>query len=264
MIVIKIGGGAGINVDNVLDDLSDHGEMILVHGGSAETNEISEQLNRPPKFITSPSGYTSRLTDPDTIEIITMVYAGKINKSIVGRLQARGINAVGLSGMDGRLLEGKRKEAVRAWENNKVKLYRNDFTGKVEKVNADLLTLLSSNGYLPVITIPAISYDHEAINVDGDRAAGAIASALNADKLLILSNVPGLLSDVNDQSSLIREIPFAQIDDHIERFAKDRMKKKLLGAKEAIEAGVGQVILGSANVDSPVSSALKGNGTVIG
>lgn len=264
MIVIKIGGGAGINVDNVLNDLRDQGEVILVHGGSAETNEISEQLNRPPKFITSPSGYTSRLTDFETIGIITMVYAGKINKSIVTKLQERGINAVGLSGVDGRLLEGKRKEFVRAWENNKVKLYRNDFTGKVEKVNTDLLKLLTGAGYMPVITIPAISHDHEAINVDGDRAAGAIASEMKAEKLIILSNVPGLLANVDDPDSLIAEIPTSSIDDHIERFAKDRMKKKLLGAKEAIEAGVGQVILASANTDRPITSALEGNGTVIG
>lgn len=263
MNVIKVGGGAGINLDYIMDDLKEHRDSILVHGGSAETNEISVMLNKPPKFITSPSGYTSRLSDPETLEIIAMVYAGKLNKSIVSGLQARGINAVGLSGVDGRLLEGKRKPFVRAVENDKVKMYRNDFTGRVEKINTELLKLLTGAGYMPVITIPAISYDHEPINVDGDRAAGAIASAMNADKLIILSNVPGLLKDINDNDSLITNISRDDLDDHIENFAKDRMKKKLLGAKEALEAGVKQVILAAANTEAPITSALANKGTVI-
>jgi acetylglutamate/LysW-gamma-L-alpha-aminoadipate kinase len=263
MLVIKIGGGQGIDVENVLDDLQNYKDVILVHGGSAETNTISEQLSHPPKFITSPSGYTSRLSDPETVDIMTMVYAGKINKTIVAGLQKRGINAVGLSGVDGRLLEGKRKPFVRAVENGKVKMYRNDFTGRIERVNTDLLSTLTSNGYMPVVTLPALSYDNEAINVDGDRAAGMIAQALKADKLIILSNVPGLLGDLEDEDSLIKKISGDELEKHIEKLAKDRMKKKLLGAKEAIEAGVGQVILASANVPEPITSALAGKGTVI-
>jgi acetylglutamate/LysW-gamma-L-alpha-aminoadipate kinase len=263
MLVVKVGGGKGIDIENVLDDLVKHKDVILVHGGNYETNEISERLNKPPRFITSPSGYTSRLSDPETIDIMTMVYAGKLNKSIVARLQERGLNAVGLSGVDGRLLEGKRKRNVRSVENGKVKLIRDDYTGRVERVNTDLLELLLSNGYMPVITIPAISYEHEAINVDGDRAASVIASTLKAEKLIILSNVSGLLRDVSDDTSVISNITQADLDDHIENFAKDRMKKKLLGAKEALEAGVGQVILASANTPSPIASAIEGNGTVI-
>jgi acetylglutamate/LysW-gamma-L-alpha-aminoadipate kinase len=264
MIVIKIGGGAGIELDCVLDELADYPEAILVHGGSAEANELSEKLNMPPKFITSPSGFTSRLTDPETMKIMTMIYAGKLNKEIVAKLQERGINAVGLSGVDGRLLEGKRKPFVKSKEGEKVKIYRNDYTGRVEKVNTDLIKLLIDNGYLPVITLPAISYDHEPINIDNDRAAGAIASAVKADKLIILSNVPGLLADVNDSGSLITDISKDELDEHIEKYAKDRMKKKLLGAKEALEAGVGKVVLGSANCEKPIASALNNQGTVIG
>jgi len=264
MIVIKVGGGAGIELDNVLNELKDFPQAVLVHGGSDEANRLSEQLNMPPKFITSPSGFTSRLTDAETMEIMTMVYAGKLNKAIVAGLQARGINAIGLSGVDGRLLEGKRKPFVKSVEGDKVKIYRDDFTGKVEKVNADLLKLLIKNGYVPVITLPAISYDSEPINIDNDRAAGAIASALKADKLVILSNVPGLLADINDESSLITRIGFNELEEYIEKYAKDRMKKKLLGAKEALEAGVGQVVLGSANRKNPIAAALNESGTVIG
>ncbi|UCH88344.1 MAG: [LysW]-aminoadipate kinase [Thermoplasmata archaeon] len=263
MLVIKVGGGTGINIDNVLDDLQNHPDSILVHGGNAETNILSERLDKPPKVITSPSGYTSRLTDPETIDIMTMVYAGKLNKCIVARLQQRGINAVGLSGVDGRLLEGKRKSSVRSVEDGKVKVIRNDYTGRVERVNTSLLEILISNGYLPVITIPAISYEHEAINVDGDRAASVIAASMKAERLIILSNVAGLLSDVNDENSVIPTIQKDALDEHIEQYAKDRMKKKLLGAKEALNAGVSQVILASANTPSPITSALAKNGTVI-
>jgi acetylglutamate/LysW-gamma-L-alpha-aminoadipate kinase len=174
------------------------------------------------------------------------------------------VNAVGLSGVDGRLLEGKRKPFVKSKEGEKVKIYRNDFTGRVEKVNTGLLKLLIDNGYLPVITLPAISYDNEPINIDNDRAAGAIASALKADRLIILSNVPGLLADVNDENSLITHIARADIDEYIGKYARDRMKKKLLGAKEALESGVEQVVLGSANCERPIESALNNKGTVIG
>ena len=150
--------------------------------------------------MTSPSGYTSRFTDRETLEIFEMVYCGKMNKGIVERLQRQGVNAVGLSGLDGRIFEGKHKDKVRSVENGKVKVLRGDHTGTVEKVNTDLLELLLSNGYLPVLTPPGSSFEGVAVNVDGDRAAAAVASSLNADALLLLSNVPGLLRNFPDEA----------------------------------------------------------------
>ena len=111
MIVIKIGGADGIDYDAVADDvaaLAERGErLVVVHGGSALTNRVSEQLGHPPRFVTSPSGYTSRRTDRRTLEIFEMVYCGQVNKGLVERLQGRGVNALGLSGLDGRLWEGR-------------------------------------------------------------------------------------------------------------------------------------------------------------
>ena len=266
MIVVKVGGSLGIDYDAVCADLAalwKAGQrLILVHGGSGETNRVATALGHPPKFVTSPSGYTSRFTDRETLEIFEMVYCGKINKGIVERLQRLGVNAVGLSGLDGRIFEGKHKDSVRAVENGKVKVLRGDHTGTVEQVNTGLLDLLLNAGYLPVLTPPAASYEGVAINVDGDRAAAALAVALGAEALLLLSNVPGLLRDFPDEASLIRRIPAGEVEAYLE-FAQDRMKKKVLGAAEAVAGGVGRVIFGDARAGAPISDALAGAGTVV-
>ncbi|AAF10984.1 N-acetylglutamate kinase [Deinococcus radiodurans R1 = ATCC 13939 = DSM 20539] len=266
MIVVKVGGSDGIDYDAVCADLAERwqaGEkLILVHGGSGETNRVAEALGHPPKFVTSPSGYTSRFTDRQTLEIFEMVYCGKMNKGLVERLQRLGVNAVGLSGLDGRIFEGKHKDSVRSVENGKVKVLRGDHTGTVEKVNTGLIELLLGAGYLPVLTPPAASYEGVAINVDGDRAAAQLAAALRAEALLLLSNVPGLLRDYPDEASLIREIPANDVESYLE-FAQDRMKKKVLGAAEAVAGGVGRVVFGDARAGKPISAALAGEGTVV-
>ncbi len=266
MILIKVGGSAGIDYEAVCSDLASiikSGQRaILVHGGSAETNVFSAKLGKPPRMVTSVSGYESRYTDRETLEIFEMVYCGKMNKSIVEKLQRHRINAVGLSGVDGRIWEGVRKSTITIVENGKRKVLRDDYTGRVERVNLDLVQLLLEHGYTPVLTPPAISYDGEAINVDGDRAVALMASTMKVEKLIILSNVPGLLQDVTDESSLIREIPFAEIE-RFAGFAHGRMKKKVLGAFEAIRGGVKEVIFADARIDKPITGALEGRGTVI-
>jgi [amino group carrier protein]-L-2-aminoadipate 6-kinase len=268
MIVIKIGGSEGIDLDAVCADAAQLAatgqQFVLVHGGSHRTNEVAEALGHPPQFVTSPSGYTSRLTDRATLEIFEMVYCGQVNKGIVERLQQHGVNAIGLSGIDGRLWQGPRKQAIRAMENGRTRLIRDNFTGKVEQVNTQLLVTLLDAGYVPVLTPPAISYDGEAINVDGDRAAAATAVALNASDLLILSNVPGVLRDFPDENSLLPTIAADEIDHIAAAYAQGRMRIKLLGAQEALTGGVPRVVLGDARRERPISQALKGMGTVIG
>ncbi len=265
MIVVKTGGSRGINLDYVLKDIARQTEpLVLVHGASDELNRISEQLGKPPRMVTSPSGYTSRYTDPETLDIFNMVYCGKLNTRIVEKLQQLGVNAVGLSGVDGRLLEGRRKPTLRIVEDGRKKVLRDDYTGRVEKANVSLLTTLLDHGYLPVVSPPAISYEGEVINVDGDRAAAVLADGLGADRLVILSNTPGFLEDADDEGTLIPRLARDDIDEAIATHARGRMKKKLLGAREALEVGVKKVILGDGRVPSPVTSALRGEGTVIG
>lgn len=267
MLVVKVGGGEGVNLDHVADDVASlikSGQrMILVHGGSALTNEVAEQLGHPPRFVTSPSGHTSRRTDRRTLEIFEMVYCGQVNKGLVERLQSRGVNAVGLAGLDGRIWEGARKAAIRIVEKGKTLVLRDDYTGTVERINTTLLTALLDAGYLPTLTPPAISTEGEAINVDADRAAGLTAAALNADTLIILSNVPGLLRNFPDESSLIARVPADQMDSAAEA-AQGRMKKKVLGAQEAMDGGVKRVIFADARKDNPIRRALEGGGTTFG
>jgi acetylglutamate/LysW-gamma-L-alpha-aminoadipate kinase len=266
MIVVKVGGGAGIDYDALCADIAGQWQagqrLVLVHGGSHETNLLAEQLGHPPRFVTSPSGYTSRYTDRATLEIFVMAVAGKLNKLLVERLQRLGVNAVGLAGIDGRVLEGQRKATIRVVEDGKQKVLRDDWTGTVERVNAGLLRLLIDAGYLPVVAPIAASAAGEALNVDGDRAAAALAQGLSADTLLLLSNVPGLLRAFPDEASLIPRIARAAVEEFLP-LAQGRMKKKVLGAAEALAGGVGRVILGDARSGQPVSRALAGQGTVI-
>lgn len=262
MLVVKIGGAVGTNFENLAEDLTNYKDFILVHGGSHEMNTVSEKLEVPPRFVTSVSGHVSRYTDVKTLNVLKMVYSGKVNKSIVETMRSKGINALGLTGLDGGLLRGKRKEAIRIVEHGKKKILRGDNTGRVDEVNIDLLKILLDGGYTPVITIPIEAFDGGSLNADADRAAAAIAASIKADTLVILSNVPGLLKDPEDASTLIENIPKAQIENYME-YAKKRMKKKVLGASEALAGGVTKVILGNANMEKPLTEALSGKGTVI-
>ncbi len=267
MFVVKVGGSRGINLEYVIKDLADlsaGGEkFVLVHGVSEEMNEMSSRLGKPVRTITSPSGYVSRYTDKETMDIFGMVSA-KIRNKIVEAFQQRKVNALGLSGVDGRLLEGKRKDYIRSMdEKGRILVIRDDYTGRVEEVNVPLLNSLLRQGYVPIVSPMAVSHESEAINVDGDRAAAIIAGALGFCRLIIISNTAGLLRDPEDESSLIQTLTEAKIDETIEKFARGRMKKKLLGAKEAFSLGVKEVILADGRIEFPVSIALSGRGTVI-
>ena len=264
MLVVKVGGRKGLDYDAVCADiaaLSQEGQqLILVHGGSYQTNVVAQQLGHPPQFVTSVSGYVSRRTDRRTLEMFEMVYCG--NKAIVESLQKQGANALGLSGIDGRLLEGNRKSAIKVVIDGRKRVLRDDYTGTIKQVNTSLLELLLGAGYLPVISPLAISYDSEAMNTDGDRAAAAIAASMNAEQLIILSNVPGLLREFPDESTLIEHIPADQVERYM-GFAEGRMKKKVMGAAEAVQQGVGKVVFADARLPQPVRAALNGQGTVI-
>ena len=266
MLVIKIGGAKDVSLEKICQDVAAlvtaGQQVILVHGGSQETNEISTQLGHPPRFVTSPSGYTSRYTDRQTLEIFAMVTNGRINTLLVETLQTLGVNAFGLSGLDGRLMQAVRKDAIRIVENGRVRILRDDFTGKIETVNTDLLEMLLQNGYTPVVSPLAISGQGQALNVDADRAAAMLAGALKADQLLLLSNVPGLMRSYPDESTLIPQLAYAGLEDALS-FAEGRMKKKVLGASEALAMGAGKVTFADGRIDQPVTLALQGRGTVI-
>jgi len=266
MIVIKIGGTNGVNIDAVIADVAaqvqDGQKFIVVHGGSGETNAISEQLGHPPRFVTAVSGFTSRYTDRETLEIFAMVTSGKINTLLVEMLQRKGVNALGLSGVDGRLMQARRKEAIRIIENGKVKMLRDDYTGTIQAINTGLLQMLLGAGLTPVIAPLAISPEGVALNVDADRAAAMVGAALKAESLVLLTAVPGLMRQFPDESTLIKAISRAGLEQAL-NYAEGRMKKKILGAQEALQGGVGRVVIADGRKSNPISAALAGEGTVI-
>ncbi len=266
-VVLKVGGGKAIDLDAVSADVAAQWKggtrFVMVHGGAESLDEVSAALGAPPEFLVSESGYVSRRTNRRTLEIFEMVYCGLLNKGWVERLQCLDVNALGLSGLDGRLWEGSRKNAIRVVKDGRRFVVRDDYTGRVEKVNSALLATLLQARMLPVLTPPALSFAGEAINVDGDRAAALTAAALGATALVILSDVPGLLAQFPDEGSLIPRIAAADLG----RFmgvAEGRMKKKILGAQEALAKGVPRVIFADGRVTEPLQRALAGQGTVIG
>ena len=253
--VIKAGGSKGVSRDAVADlvaEVARHDEIVLVHGASAETDRLASALGVPQEQITSPSGHVSRRTDRQTLEIFAMAALGVENFLYVEKLQQRGIDAIGLSGISGRLLVGKKKD-VRAVREGKTMILRDDYTGTVDAINLPLLTQFLGPGRVPVIAPLALSTENEALNVDGDRVAARIAVAIDADALLILTNVPGLLRDVHDPSSLVAEATLAEA----EQLAKGRMKKKILAAREALEAGVDEVVIRSATGDPAIRTVIR-------
>lgn len=266
LILVKLGGTRGVDFEAVCADiveLTQQGyKLVVVHGGSAQANELGEMLGRPARMVTSPSGYTSRYTDRETLEIFSMAVNGKVNTLLVEQLQKMGANAFGLSGLDGRVIQAGRKANIQIVEDGKRKILRDDFTGKIEKVNTRLLNFLLANQTIPVIAPMAVSEYGQALNVDADRAAAMVAAALHADILLLLTAVPGLLQNFPDESSLVKHLTYHQSDLALE-MAQGRMKKKILGAKEALENGVPTVMIADGRIEMPVMNALAGNGTVI-
>lgn len=266
-LVIKAGGGAGVDIDAICRDvaaLTAAGQpVVLVHGTSAAADALAEQAGIPVRTLTSPSGHVSRYTDPEMLELYVAAAAGQVNKRLVAALQGLGCNAVGLSGVDGRLLLAERKEAVRAVEAGRQRIVRDDYTGKLHSANAPLLRLLLEAGYTPVIAPLALGNRAERLNVDGDRAAALVAASLHALTLVILSNVPGLLASFPDEASLVRHVPVERLD-WAEGLAEGRMKKKVLAAREALSGGVSTVILADSRLPQPVQAALADGGTVIG
>jgi len=253
--VIKAGGSKGVSRDAVADlvaEVARHDEIVLVHGASAETDRLASALGVPQEQITSPSGHVSRRTDRQTLEVFAMAALGVENFLYVEKLQQRGIDAVGLSGISGRLLVGRKKD-VRAVREGKTMILRDDYTGTVEAVNLPLLTQFIGPGRVPVVAPLALSMENEALNVDGDRVAARIAVAIDADALLILTNVPGLLRDIHDPSSLVAEATLAEA----EQLAQGRMKKKILAAREALEGGVDEVVIRSATGDPAIRTVIR-------
>jgi acetylglutamate/LysW-gamma-L-alpha-aminoadipate kinase len=302
-IVIKVGGARAVDPAEALADVAsiagaspperasdprDAGEdVVVVHGGSTAVDDALERLGMEPEYVETPSGVVGRFTDADAMEVFEMVMPGRLNTELVASLQSRGVDAVGLSGVDGGLLRGPRKSAVRVVEDGRKKIRRGDHSGRIESVNADLLERLLADGYTPVVSPPMAGADSEArsaserssgdeprdtdddengvvtpVNTDADRAAAAIAAALDA-QLLLLTDVPGILEEPDDRDTLVRTVDSPDEWDRLEHAAEGFMGRKVMAAKEALEGGAAEVVVADANLDEPVATALEGDGTHI-
>jgi acetylglutamate/LysW-gamma-L-alpha-aminoadipate kinase len=266
-MVIKIGGADGENFDLVCNEVAalvKSGQtIVVVHGGSKDANLLGDALSYPPKFLTSPDGYTSRYTDAKTLEIFSMAVNGKVNTLLVSKLQQAGVNAFGLCGLDGQLMVAQRKKALQSVENGKRKIIRDDFSGKIKHVNTSILEWLLSQQMVPVIAPIAVSGEGEALNVDADRVAAMVAAALHADKLLLFTAVKGLYRNFPDENSWIPNLMMSDLDTALQ-YAQGRMKKKVLGAQEAMACGVKHVAIADGRVENPIAHALSGQATWIG
>ncbi len=200
IVVIKYGGNAMINDNLKLQVMEDivllrlvGVNVVLVHGGGPEINALMDRLGKKPEFVDG-----LRVTDQETIDIVQMVLAGKINKSLVSLLETKGGRAVGLSGIDDKLIEAKCKDE------------RLGLVGEITKINPECVYGLLTKNYIPVISTIACGENGEIFNINGDTAAAYIAGALKAERLIMMTDIAGILRDPKDPSTLIPEITVSE------------------------------------------------------
>lgn len=263
MILVKIGGGESINIEAVIADLAKQDQpFIIVHGANVLRDQLAEKLGMEKTVLTSASGYTSVFSDKDAIDVIMMSYAGLRNKRIVELCQRSDINAVGLTGLDGRIVQGERNKGIRVRENGKT-LIKRDFSGKPRSINTDLLRLMLDNGYCPVLTIPIVDENGFAINSENDDIIVQLAAALEIDTVIQLIQAPGFLDDAGDEASLVERMSPVELNTR-EAQVEGRIKRKLLALTRLCASGKTRVIITDGRGDHPVEDALNGKGTHIG
>jgi acetylglutamate/LysW-gamma-L-alpha-aminoadipate kinase len=262
MIIVKIGGGKDINLEGIITDLAElDDQFIIVHGANALRDKLAEDLKTPKKTITSVSGYSSVFSDKKALDILIMAYAGLKNKRIVELCHQNGINAVGLSGLDGRIIEGKRNKGIRIKENGKLKIVR-DFSGKPIKINHILLELLLSNGFTPVLCVPIIDENNFAINSENDDIVNVLQNKIHADKIIQLIEAPGYLDDPDNPDSVVPTLSARDLLIREEQLT-GRMKRKILALRKLLQSGSHQVIISDGRIENPIKHAMAGKGTII-
>lgn len=262
-MLVKIGGGEAINLDGIACDLSNvEVPKVIVHGANALRDRLAGRLGVQKRILTSVSGYASVHSDEELIDVMLMAYAGLRNKRIVESLQSHGVNAVGLTGLDGALVRGMRNKGIRVRENGKT-LIKRDLSGKPVAVNRRLLGLLLDNEFVPVVTVPIIDEQNVAINSENDDIVALLSSALEPELVVQLIEAPGFLEDENDPGSVVPHIPRPDLARR-EQEAAGRMKRKLMAMRRLVESGSARVVIADGRSDHPVADVLAGKGTVIG
>ena len=262
MTIIKIGGGESLHLQSIISDLKNiEDDFIIVHGANALRDEIGRKLDYEKKVLVSASGYSSVFSDEQALDIMMMSYSGLRNKRIVEMCQQVGINAVGLTGIDGKVIEGKRNKGIRVKENGKLRIVR-DFSGKPKNINIDLLKLLISKGYVPVLTVPIIDENNFAISSENDDIVALLKNSLEAERVIQLIEAPGFLDDANDPNSVVNEISKSELEKR-EAQVNGRMKRKMKALIKLFESGNTTVYICDGRIDNPITNALNGGGTTI-
>ena len=269
-VVVKIGGARAVDPADAIADVAslveDGEDIVVTHGGSTAVDDALDRLGIEPEYVETPDGVVGRFTDEGTMEVFEMVLAGRVNTQLVASLRTAGVDAVGLSGVDGGLLEGPRTSAVRVVEDGKKKIRRGDHSGTPKAVNDGLLNSLLAEGYTPVCSPPMAGIEDDRavtpVNTDADRAAAVIAGALDAT-LVLLTDVPGILADPDDPATLFETVETAAEWEEVEAAAAGFMARKLMAAEEALTGGAAEVVVADANDEAPVTAALEGSGTHI-
>ena len=233
-VVVKYGGNAMINSElkeQVMQDivlLTLIGiKVVLVHGGGPEIDEMMTKLGKKPEFVDG-----LRVTDKETVDIVQMVLSGKVNKTLVNLIESKGGKAMGISGMDGRLIEAVQKDK------------RLGYVGKIENINTAPIEDLLEKGYIPVVSTIGCDKQGNAYNINGDTAAAYIAGAMNAESLIMMTDISGILNDKNDPSSLIPKITVSQAQSlYRDGVISDGMVPKVGCCIEAIYRGVNKVTI---------------------
>ena len=263
VLLVKIGGGAELNLEGIAADLAlVPGPVVVVHGANALRDRLALQLGMSKRVITSVSGYDSVYSDDGAIDLLMLAYAGLANKRIVEQLQRHGRNAIGLTGMDGRLVGATRNQGVRVREAGKTLLVR-DRSGKPATVNGPLLHQLLDGGYTPVVTVPLIDETGAAVNAENDDVIVALQGVVRAARIIQLIEAPGLLADRDDPTSVMARVSVAELNRR-ETLATGRFKRKLYALKKLFLDAAPIVTIADGRTAHPVADALAGKGTLIG
>ena len=250
IVVVKYGGNAMVNEQlkqQVMEDIVllwlIGVKVVLVHGGGPEISELMKKLGKQPQFVDG-----LRVNDQETVDIVQMVLAGKVNKTLVNLLEMKGGRAVGLSGMDGRLIEAKMKDE------------RLGFVGEVTKIHISPVTDLLDKGYIPVVSTVGCDRQGNAYNINGDTAAAHIAGALNAERLIMMTDIAGILRDKDDPSTLIPEITLSQAKElYASGVISGGMIPKVDCCVTALHAGVKNVVIMDGRVPHSILMELLTN-----
>lgn len=262
MWLIKIGGGEAIHLEGIVRDLTEYKEdCIILHGANAIRDQLAQRLGIQKRIVQSISGYSSVLSDQSIIDLQMMAYAGLRNKRIVELCQRYGLNAIGLSGIDGKCIQGKRNAGIRVREGGKNLLLK-DFSGKPQSVNVELLGLLLAHHYVPVVTVPILDEHGFAINSENDDILCLLHATFHAEKIFQFIEAPGFLENKEDPSSLVSVITSHELVQR-EAQVEGRMKRKLLALRKLFEQGPTTVFIADGRTEHPLKDALAGKGTKI-